>query len=381
MVDPNVTFREVMYNYSEELSFQFLSVLTWEGSLLEFAAFNASSYYWLSLTMSGNGSVAFRHFDVLDCYLTLRNVSVSFDDATFGYVEATAFGSDIEWAGRVLVYHSQFLLYNGSSMSIQGADVTTEGQLAIYPVGGDLSVVDSRFSTPQDGTVLVGSVYRSRVVIEGCTFSGVPLNVRFHDRNASWYMTDNIFEGRRAILTLHRSIDTGDVVMGPDQVLPANGTISGNRFTGEGTLLLFDPELREGILGKNVLGEGARAFVSYHPSVAVSSVDGSVYNLTTMDCFSIYQYGGIYARYSSDWFAYMVDVTDDPLGGTDPGLVDAVIRVQWSYHQDKGVVVGFAKLPLSAQTITIRGPDWELMNDEIRLLEEDFNIEYNWWSG
>jgi len=74
-----------------------------------------------------------------------------------------------------------------------------------------------------------------------------------------------------------------------------------------------------------------------------------------------------------------VDVTEDPLGLTEPGLVPVIFRIEWTPWGSEGGVVGFTGVPIASHEFKVRALAWVRMQDDIDVMEKNFNIEDNWW--
>ena len=74
-------------------------------------------------------------------------------------------------------------------------------------------------------------------------------------------------------------------------------------------------------------------------------------------------------------------MTKDPTDPTDPDPVTLVVRVEHASLGPSGGVAGFADADLSRPVVTVQVIDWNDMQEAIRLLEKEFDIEDNWWTS
>lgn len=146
--------------------------------------------------------------------------------------------------------------------------------------------------------------------------------------------------------------------------------------------MLFDPLLRDTILGDNRFEEGAKAYAVYYPFVDYERRTYENYGFITMDAIAYHRSNPLMWSRQDKFYDHLVDVTDDLLDDTDPGQVPVIIRVlgNWRYGA-RGAVVGFQHLPISADTVTLRDCEWGRIRNLVADLEVDLGTDDNWWTG
>jgi hypothetical protein len=379
MVDAGVRLEGIEHNMTgHELSYQRLVILTWEGSHLGFDSFR-TTYQWMSFTTSGNGTMDFVDLDLYG-YHTIRNVTLTIDSLTSPYYYMESYGAHVEYTGSIEAGTCFMQNMNGTEVIIDGVDISLEDALDIYGFGSHLTLRDSSITTDGMATAYIGTIYGAVTVVESCTFTGVPLAVRFHDVNNSWFVEDCTFIGHRAFMTLEMGnwvhIDGAD----PSLVIPHNASISGNRFSGEGSGFLFDVELL-GLMEDNRVSDGAKAYVRYSPEVVVAGTGYNTYNMSTLDCYDFYKLGRLAYTSNEDAYNLLLDVSADPLDVADPGYVPVVVWVTSTPSSSRGYVSGFTQIPIASDQMIVRGVEWDNIYASIDVMLEDFNIEDNWWTG
>jgi hypothetical protein len=227
--------------------------------------------------------------------------------------------------------------------------------------------------------VYFGAGGNATLTVDGCSFTDLPLSMPFYDRNVTVSITNCSFRGEVAYLALgaHPSVrDYSDI----SERVPTNGTVSGNVFEGEGASLVFHPVARASLLGENSFKDGARAYAFYTPEVLDEDHDRPYYGFITIDSVAFYRSIGEDWWTSYERFYHLVDVTEDPLADTDPGLVPSVIRqADYYYMEPTGPVVGYQVVPVAAPTVTLRNVEWPDPEWVVEEFERDFAIDDNWW--
>ena len=94
--------------------------------------------------------------------------------------------------------------------------------------------------------------------------------------------------------------------------------------------------------------------------------------LETLDLFDEY--------YWSDWFRFLVNMTDDPLNGGIPDMVSVVIRITNRWSNWQGVVVTFDNFPLDGEPFTVDVPMWDYIHTDLLMLIPKLDDPGSWWT-
>jgi len=298
MIDPGTDLQG--YDHVEEPVdvYQQFSILTWEGSHVEVDRLVFDPSTWEHLILAGNGTVVIGNADFHDTSLTIKNCTTIIQGLTSNdYLSASISGAEVHLVGGLHIDRAYIEVWNGTDLRVEGIEVNIEEDLDVIVLGGRASIGNCTFSTSTKGRVGMSSAYGASWTFDSCTFEGVPLDVRFYDHNDTAHVRDCVFEGGRALMTMLPS-QWGDAV-DPSLMVPRNGSVSGNAFTGEGAGLVVDPLVRERLLGTNQIVDGAKAYVLFDPEVVIQSGNADyIANITTLDSF-IFQRTG-YVPWDSD---------------------------------------------------------------------------------
>lgn len=378
MVDGGVHLDGVSYEGVDDMYGQTFFVLTWEGAEVDVVSLNAPSY-WSMLTMAGNGTVTVGDMEIFVGTLRIKNVTAIFEGTSSeGYLFLSLHNSSLRLRGVVDVVDLYLNAWNSSSLMVEDVELRIWEDLDIMLLDSDATFIECTFLSTMRGQVEVGTAWRANLSIDGSEFLNVPLDVEFYDLNDTVSITGCTFEGRRGRMTVLVSESINWLVPG-DQV-PLNGTVSGNVFSGAGADLVVQWMVQDRLLGVSHLLDGARAYVVFDPELDIQG--GSLYvdyNATTTDAFEYQRAGPISRSWEDNRLNLLVDVTEDPTDLDDPGPVTLVVRVEYSSRGPSGSVIGFADVDLSSPVVTVHVIDWDDMEDEIRLLIQEFDIEDNWW--
>jgi hypothetical protein len=381
MVDPYTDGGEFSCEVWAPYYHSIFSILTWEGSDLVVDRISCDSSSWGTVVLAGNGTVVLRTLEIPGGGFNIKNCT-----STIGSVNSTSFLSieirdaDVMLEQRLDVGYLSTYLYNGSRFRVVGVDVEVWNRIEWVALMSDFIISDCTFTRTNMALVEIGSAYGSNLTVEGCTFLDVPLLVDLYDMNDTVSIIDCSFEGRNARLVVLPAEWSEDD--DPELDVPWNGSISGNLFSGPGADLVVDTFVRDRMLSENIFNLGARSYIQYAPNVSIHIHSQYYrYNITTLDSYVFMRAGYVPGSRSETRFNYLVDMTDAPSGGTDPGYVPVVIRIEWAVHGFRRGVVGFTDVPIASPTFTVQAMTWDSIHNDIEDLEQDFNIANNWWTS
>jgi hypothetical protein len=379
LVDPDVSVYgiEATLDLGEDFT---VSLLTWEGSSMSFDGLDFGQDSWGTLNCEGSGSYSFQSLSGQYLWHNAGNCTVEVGSVDIVWYMPVLFNGELTFLGDPIRGIS-FDLVNGSRLHLEGIDFVTGWSIEVYASDSEFSMVDCTFTSDTDNSVYISSTDGATINLESCEFMNGGLHAIFNDRNDTWNIRNCTFEGEGSFLRLFAFSEYwGDPGMGEERI-PESGSISGNELRGEGAVMIFDPLLRDTILGENAFADGARAYTFYDPRLESDPWGPGDVGFITMDSVAYHMVspGG---WSSSRYFDHMVDVTDDPLGASDPGMVPVVLRVSYSdYSGPRGPVVGFQEIPIAAQSVTLRDTQWGEARwyvEELEgLLDDD---EDNWWT-
>ncbi len=381
LVDPGVRLSEMAYADTVSEEFE-LAFLTWEGSEVSFEEMVFSPNGWGNLVNEGNGSFDIQRLAGSYLWHYVGNCTVTIGTMDCFYYLPRLYNGELVFNGDLHGTYFNFEIKNGSRIRMDGVDFEQNNYLEVVVIGSEWSMTDCTISSPLYGGVVISSLDGSTISFESCEFVNSSLKVDLYDMNDTLYIRNCTFGGAGATLSIAGDeafwIHPAERAM----AIPESGSVSGNLFRGQGAGMMFDPLLRDTILGGNRFEEGAKAYAIYYPVVEMERRTYPDIGFITMDSIAYHRSTSSSWSEASKYHDHLVDVTDDLLGDTDPGQVPVIIRLQYSsYSGARGAVVGFQYLPISAHTVTLRDCDWGQVEYYVEELEARLDAEDNWWTG
>lgn len=381
LVDPGVTLTDMAYvdNVSEEFE---LAFMTWKGSEVSFEEMVFSPNGWGRLVNEGNGSFEIQRLSGNYLWHYVGNCTVTIGTMDCMYYIPRLYNGELVFNGDMHGSEYYFEIKNGSSIRMDGVDFEQNTYLEVVVIGSEWSMTDCTVTSPWYGGVFISSLDGATCSFESCEFVNSSMKVDLYDMNDTLYIRNCTFGGAGATLSI-----SGDETVWEDPIkrgmaIPVSGSVSGNLFRGQGAGMVFDPLLRDTILGGNRFEEGAKAYAIYYPVVEGEQWTFPDIGFITMDSIAYHRSNSISWSEASKYHDHLVDVTDDFLGDTDPGQVPVIIRIQYSSHSGpRGAVVGFQYLPISADAVTLRDCIWGRVESYVWELETRLDAEDNWWTG
>lgn len=382
IIDPGVVIDGLEYINETDGSSLWLAVVAGDDAEVTFERIAMGQGGDCSLTTVGNATFHLRGFTGGPVAHTARGGMVTIGTMSVLYYMGTIWGTDLTFTGDLDLEDLWVTCFNNTSVAFEDLAVTVDDRMTLDAWSTQLDLKGCTISTEGGGRVDITSSYGSTMSLDSCEFVGLGVTFNFYDMNDTCNVVDCTFSGRRAFLDLNVDewsfTNRGNI----SSALPRNGTVSGNTFIGEGAGLIFLPGLRGTILGVNRFLDGARAYAAYHPE----DID-AYYNLAvvTMDSIQYLRERGGSWKTSTYWYDHMVEVTDDPLDASDPGLVLVVVRNRNSYYSGgDATVVGFQAIPVSGEGFSMEDYYWTNAHHVDRLIEElerELGKVDNWWTG
>ena len=388
LVDPGVRLEDLslaVASSSEDMEIQHLCLLTWDATELVVDRVTAGEDIWLDLRAMGPGSIVISELTAGYVSLTVGNCT-SIVGSTEAYITwVNTWNSSLTFQGDLLVVYLVVNSLNNSVILFDGDGTQTSGYFQVTSWNSSIVMKGCKLSGEVEDLCYVRTGGGSTFVAEDCEFDEIGLIVFLQEANDTYYIRNCTFRGPGSYLRLN--VDRWTLQRGEDLTpfLPREGEVSGNVFTGEGAGMVFLPQLRGTILGENDLIEGARAYALYYPEVSVPGHGPQGFGVITMDALAYHLSTGVRWTNTDQMYDLLVDVTEDPLSDSDPGLVPAIIRRgEGYYYYRQAPVVGFQYIPVSEESIALVDCFWGenyLLAELVEEMVREYNVQDNWWTG
>jgi hypothetical protein len=380
LVDPDVRLGGIDYTRPLSYYYFFMTLYTWEGSEISFDRLDFNQESWGVLDTEGSGTVEILSLSTFWLHHRVSNSSLSVGGIECVYYEGHYSNATVAFLDGCNSSYMIVEAENGTDVRMEGIGMFVNEGVGVSLEDSEAILRDCDFINSSGSGVHISTLGNSSITVDDCHLEGLYLFMASTNSSDEWTLTNCTFEGRGAYLALTH--DTASLAEGEDvsDISPGSGLVAGNTFEGEGAALVFEPYLRNTILGENQLVGEARAYALYHPEVQWEHWDYYGYGFITLDSLNFHRSLGTPWEDIEHLFDHMVDVTEDPLDDADPGMVPAVIRMSYgSDGRPEGPVVGFRHVAIASEIVTLYDVDWPPAHEEVEELQRDFRIHDNWW--